>query len=52
MTSRVPGGRDLVVDASAFLAAYFPDENSMSAHRIMEEYALGKVNLWAPRLLL
>ena len=43
--------RDVVVDASALLAAYLPDEGSAQAHRLMEDYALGRVTLWAPRLI-
>lgn len=43
---------DMVVDASALLAAYFPDEGTLQAHCLMEDYALGRVNLWAPRLLI
>lgn len=42
---------DIVVDASVVLAAYFPDESTLQAQRLMEDYALGRVNLWAPRLL-
>ncbi|MBE3588169.1 MAG: type II toxin-antitoxin system VapC family toxin [Thermoanaerobacteraceae bacterium] len=43
---------DIAVDASAILAAYFPDEEIPQALRLMEDYALGRVNLWAPRLLI
>lgn len=43
---------DMVVDASALLAAYLPDEGTPQAHCLMEDYALGRVNLWAPRLLI
>lgn len=42
---------DIVVDASGILAAYFPDENTFQAQRLMEDYAMGRVNLWAPKLL-
>ncbi|MCR4419319.1 MAG: type II toxin-antitoxin system VapC family toxin [Clostridia bacterium] len=43
--------KDLVVDASVILAACFPDEKAPQALRLMEDYATGRVDLWAPRLL-
>lgn len=51
MSSEKAFRTDLVIDASALLAAYFPDEYTPQAHNLMEEYALGQVDLWAPRLL-
>lgn len=43
---------DIVVDASVVLAACLPDESTPQAQRLMRDYALGTVDLWAPRLLL
>lgn len=42
---------DLVVDASAVLCAYLPDEFSLFARKLFEDYALGRVDLYAPGLL-
>ncbi|WP_258359737.1 type II toxin-antitoxin system VapC family toxin [Moorella sulfitireducens] len=43
---------DIVADASAILCAYFPDELSPRAKKIMLDYALGRINLCGPRLLI
>ncbi|BCV20362.1 type II toxin-antitoxin system VapC family toxin [Moorella sp. Hama-1] len=42
---------DVVADASAILCAYFPDELSSKAKKLMLDYALGRTNLFGPRLL-
>lgn len=42
---------NLVIDASALLKAYLPDEASPQALTLMRDYALGRINLSAPRLL-
>jgi len=43
---------DLVVDASAVLCAYLPDEFSPFARKLFEDYALGRVDLYAPGILM
>lgn len=43
---------DIVVDASTTLSAYMPDESTPQAQQLMRDYALGTVDLWAPKLLL
>lgn len=43
---------NLVIDASALLKAYLPDEASPQALTLMRDYALGRINLSAPRLLI
>lgn len=52
MTSEERPHVDVAVDASVILAAFFPDESSSQAHLLMENYALGRVTFWAPRLLI
>jgi len=42
----------VVPDASAILAAYFPDELHANAQALMRDYSLGRVDFCAPRLLL
>lgn len=42
----------VVVDASAILAAYLPDELHARAQELMRDYSLGLVDFVAPRLLL
>ena len=43
---------DIVVDARVILSAYLPDENMPFAQKLLEDYALGRINLYGPRLLL
>ncbi|WP_338827777.1 type II toxin-antitoxin system VapC family toxin [Neomoorella thermoacetica] len=42
---------DVVADASVILCAYFPDELSRRAQKLMLDYALGRISLCGPRLL-
>lgn len=42
---------DVVADASAILCAYFPDELSPRAKELMLDYALDRISLCGPRLL-
>mgnify|MGYP000876010312 FL=1 len=41
----------VVIDASVVLAAFFPDENSLPARRLIADYAEGIEEFYAPRLL-
>jgi len=43
--------KKVVIDASTLLCAYFPDELNKNAKDLMLAYALGDVELYAPRLL-
>jgi len=43
---------DVVADASAILCAYFPDEFSPQAKKLMLDYALGRIILYGPRFLI
>jgi predicted nucleic acid-binding protein len=49
---RGAGNLDIVVDASVILSAYLPDENMPFAQKLLKDYALGRINLYGPRLLL
>ncbi|MGB9848821.1 MAG: type II toxin-antitoxin system VapC family toxin [Moorellaceae bacterium] len=42
---------NIVADASTILCAYFPDEFSPKAKKLMLDYALGRITLCGPRLL-
>ncbi|PRR70282.1 type II toxin-antitoxin system VapC family toxin [Neomoorella humiferrea] len=42
---------DIVADASAILCAYFPDELSPRAKKLMLDYAIGRITLCGPCLL-
>jgi len=42
----------IVIDASVILAAFFPDENSRQARRLIADYAEDVVTFHAPRLLI
>ena len=42
----------IVIDASVILAAFFPDENSRQARRLIADYVEGVVEFYAPRLLI
>jgi predicted nucleic acid-binding protein len=39
----------MIIDASVLLMAYFPDESyHMNAHKLLRNFALGKIELFAP----
>ena len=41
----------MIIDASALLPAYFPDEDQVAAQRLLRDYVLGEIELAAPSLL-
>ena len=41
----------MIVDASAILPAYFPDEDQLPSQRLLGEYVMGELDLAAPTLL-
>ena len=41
----------MIVDASALLPAYFPDEDQLPSQHLLRDYVLGELDLAAPTLL-
>jgi predicted nucleic acid-binding protein len=41
----------MIIDASALLPAYFPDEDQLPSQRLLRDYVLGELDLAAPTLL-
>jgi len=41
----------MIIDASALLPSYFPDEDQLLSQRLLRDYVLGELDLAAPTLL-